>query len=47
MEILGRGVEGVEDDKTIPGGLRFDLSNSYGECGKSDGDKMIGNGSVL
>jgi len=32
------------DDKVIPVGPQFDLSNSYGEQEKSDGDRMIDNG---
>lgn len=39
METLERGVEGGQTIKQFP--ARFDLSNSYGERGKSDGDGSV------
>ena len=43
MKILRREVKEGQDDKVIPSGSRFDLSNSYDEQEKSNGDRMIDN----
>ncbi|KYM80083.1 hypothetical protein ALC53_09177 [Atta colombica] len=46
MKILRREVKEGQDDKVIPSGSRFDLSNSYDEQEKSNGDRMIDNDST-